>query len=112
MKKLRELREQLAALTSEERNQLERLKAEGRGLEGNEKTTYETRARKIEALETEIDGAQCLNDGLNRHEERDARLSRLTSKPERSSGDDGGRLVLRPGEVRMLSKSERVPRIA
>jgi HK97 family phage major capsid protein len=89
MKKLRELRDKLAALVTEERAQLERLKTSERGMEGTEKEQYEKRAKDIGDLEAQIAPLEAVEQAEARSTEREERLSKLTSQPERTAGGAG-----------------------
>lgn len=119
MKKLRELRERLAALTTEERSQLERLKKEERGFDATEKEQYEKRAADIASVEAEIQSLEQVEQRDAENAAREQRLSQTrgqAARPNPGNGNgtpdeqramDGLRSYLRgnpaPPELRALS---------
>ncbi len=90
MKKIKELRQRLAALTTEERAQLERIKAEERAMDATEQEQYEKRAAEIAKIETELQGLERVETAARTAQERDQRLTEHRSgEPERPAGGDG-----------------------
>jgi HK97 family phage major capsid protein len=116
MKKLKELRQRLAALTTEERAQLERIKAEERAMDATETEQYEKRAADIAKVEAEISELEKVEQRERAARERDERLSaQRTSEPERPAGGNGSpdaELEMRAhrnhlrGGLRRLSEAE------
>lgn len=90
MKKLRELRQRLAALVTEERSQLEKLKKEERGFDATEKDGYEKRAKDIGDLEAEIQGLEQVEERDRQNTEREQRLSKITGAAEKPEGRTAG----------------------
>ena len=87
--KLKELREQRAALWSQERAQLDRLKAEGQALIGDAREQYEARAADIEKLDKEIEGFEKLEAAASRNREHESRVRRAVTEPERGAESAG-----------------------
>lgn len=81
--KLKELLEKRAALWSQERAQLDRLKAEGQALIGDAREQYEARAADIEKLDKEIEGFQKLEAAEARNRQMEHRLERPVTEAER-----------------------------
>lgn len=91
MKKLRELRQKLAALVTEERAQLDRLKTEGKTFDATETEQYEKRAKDIGDLESEITQLEVVEQRDAANRERDERLSKLIGTGERKgAGEEAG----------------------
>lgn len=90
MKKLRELRQKLAALVTEERAQLDRLKKEERSFDATETEAYEKRAKDIGDLDEEIKKLELVEQRDADNRERDERLSKLIGTGERKGGTDDG----------------------
>lgn len=87
MHKLKELRQKVAALVTEERSQLERMKKDGLTFEGTENTQYEARAADIAKLEAEIQGLEQVESRSTANKEHEERLSQLNGKPEKTAGN-------------------------
>ena len=81
--KLKELRQRMAALVTEERSQLEKIQKESRGFDATEKEAYEKRAADIATVEAEIQQLESVSDALKRNEERENKLSERTTEPVR-----------------------------
>lgn len=90
MSKKRELQQQLAALVTEERSQLERLEKESRALIGDDKEQYEKRAADIAKLDEQIAGFDALETRMKENRAREEKLNELRGKPEMATtgGDE------------------------
>lgn len=89
MNKLKTLRENRAALWSQERAQLDRLKAEGQALIGDALTQFEARAADIAKLDDEISGFERLEAAETRNRELEQRMGQPITKPERGGEQSG-----------------------
>lgn len=85
--KLKQITERLAALVSEERSQLDRIKAESREFDATEQEQYEKRAAEIDKLETERQKVVSLMERDERNARLAADLERPIGEPERPSGE-------------------------
>jgi HK97 family phage major capsid protein len=83
LKKLKELRMRLAALTTEERSQLEKVQKEDRGFDATEKDAYEKRAKDIGDIEGEIQQLEQVEERLAKNTEREERLGKVVGKAEK-----------------------------
>lgn len=104
MKKLRELRQKLAALVTEERAQLDRLKTEERSFDATETEQYERRAKDIGDLDAEIQKLELVEQRDAENRERDERLSKLIGTGERKTAADVQRSDAAAVEMRAIGK--------
>lgn len=84
--KLKGVVERLNKLVLEERQQLDKLKAENREFDATEKDAYEKRAADIDQLEAERESLVALESRDKRNRELQERLDSLHTEPERPGG--------------------------
>lgn len=84
--KLKGVVERLNKLVLEERQQLDKLKAENREFDATEKDAYEKRAADIDKLEAERESLVSLENRDKRNRELQERLDGLRTEPERAGG--------------------------
>lgn len=104
MKKLKELRQKLAALVTEERSQLERIKKEDRAFDATETEQYEKRAKDIGDVEAEISQLELVEKRDSENRAREERLGKLTSEPEKPEGDRESRGKMTDVEKRAVDR--------
>lgn len=83
----RELMEKRAALVTQERDHLERLRREGRSLIGDDLEMYERRASDIAGLDDEIQGLDLRDKRLEENRRRDVQLEETRTEPQKRTGD-------------------------
>lgn len=79
----RELMEKRATLVTQERDHLERLEKENRSLIGDDKESYEKRAKDIGDLDVEIQGIELRDQKLAENKRRENQLAEHRTEPEK-----------------------------